>query len=214
MGFGSRGCDCAPYDLTPRIQNPTSGRDPPTMRSPFLDRLERSGAVLADGAMGSQIYARGISYERCYDELNLTEPSLIQRIHRDYIRAGAEPDRGPTRSARIGTSSHRSASKTACETSTSGQSSSPARPAKECGEPRCSLAGAPSDRSVIRWQPGRHDHTSRGARCLPRAGRGAAGSGRRPDCAGDVRRSRRASGGDQGRPERQRPADRLAQVKL
>jgi homocysteine S-methyltransferase len=59
------------------------------MRSPFLDRLER-GAVLADGAMGSQIYARGISYERCFDELNLTEPSLIQRIHRDYIRAGAE----------------------------------------------------------------------------------------------------------------------------
>lgn len=59
------------------------------MRSPFLDRLER-GAVLADGAMGSQIYARGISYERCYDELNLTEPALIQRIHRDYIRAGAE----------------------------------------------------------------------------------------------------------------------------
>src|SRR5204862_6511224 len=59
------------------------------MRSPFLDRLERA-AVLADGAMGSQIYARGISYERCYDELNLTEPALIQRIHRDYIRAGAE----------------------------------------------------------------------------------------------------------------------------
>ena len=59
------------------------------MRSPFLDRLER-GAVLADGAMGSQIYARGISYERCYDELNLSDPSLIQRIHRDYIRAGAE----------------------------------------------------------------------------------------------------------------------------
>ena len=46
--------------------------------------------MLADGAMGSQIYARGISYERCYDELNLTEPALIQRIHRDYIRAGSE----------------------------------------------------------------------------------------------------------------------------
>ena len=59
------------------------------MRSPFLDRLER-GVVLADGAMGTQIYARGIPYERCYDELNLTDPSLVQRIHRDYIRAGAE----------------------------------------------------------------------------------------------------------------------------
>src|SRR5919201_467769 len=59
------------------------------MRSPFLDLLER-GPILADGAMGSQIYARGISYERCFDELNLTEPALIQRVHREYIRAGAE----------------------------------------------------------------------------------------------------------------------------
>ena len=40
--------------------------------------------------MGSQLYARGVSYERCFDELNLTDPALIQRIHRDYIRAGAE----------------------------------------------------------------------------------------------------------------------------
>ena len=40
--------------------------------------------------MGSQLYARGVSYERCFDELNLTEPALVQRIHREYIRAGAE----------------------------------------------------------------------------------------------------------------------------
>jgi methionine synthase I (cobalamin-dependent)/5,10-methylenetetrahydrofolate reductase len=59
------------------------------MRSPFLERLER-GALLGDGAMGTQLYARGVGYERCFDELNLTEPSLVQRIHREYIRAGAE----------------------------------------------------------------------------------------------------------------------------
>jgi homocysteine S-methyltransferase len=59
------------------------------MRSPFLDRLERA-PILGDGAMGSQLYARGVPYERCFDELNLTEPSLVQRIHREYIRAGAE----------------------------------------------------------------------------------------------------------------------------
>src|SRR5688572_27004413 len=59
------------------------------MRSPFLDRLER-GPVLSDGAMGTQLYARGVPYERCFDELNLTDPSLVQRIHREYIRAGAE----------------------------------------------------------------------------------------------------------------------------
>jgi methionine synthase / methylenetetrahydrofolate reductase(NADPH) len=59
------------------------------MRSPFLDRLER-GALIGDGAMGTQLYARGVPYERCFDELNLTDPSLVQRIHREYIRAGAE----------------------------------------------------------------------------------------------------------------------------
>src|SRR5688572_23128630 len=59
------------------------------MRSPFLDRLER-GALIGDGAMGTQLYSRGIPYDRCYDELNLTEPALVQRIHREYIRAGAE----------------------------------------------------------------------------------------------------------------------------
>src|SRR6185295_2248803 len=59
------------------------------MRSPFLERLER-GPLIADGAMGSQLYARGVQYDRCFDELNLTDPSLVQRIHREYIRAGAE----------------------------------------------------------------------------------------------------------------------------
>ncbi|MCC6179616.1 MAG: bifunctional homocysteine S-methyltransferase/methylenetetrahydrofolate reductase [Chloroflexi bacterium] len=59
------------------------------MRSPFLERLER-GPILADGAMGTMLYSRGIPYERCFDELNLTEPGLVQRIHREYIRAGAE----------------------------------------------------------------------------------------------------------------------------
>jgi homocysteine S-methyltransferase len=59
------------------------------MRSPFLERLQR-GVILADGAMGTQLYARGVPYERCFDEVNLTEPALVQRIHREYIRAGAE----------------------------------------------------------------------------------------------------------------------------
>ena len=59
------------------------------MISPFLERLDR-GPVLADGGMGTMIYARGVPYERCYDELNLTEPGIVQRIHREYIRAGAE----------------------------------------------------------------------------------------------------------------------------
>lgn len=40
--------------------------------------------------MGTVLYARGIFINRCYDELNLSEPSLIQAIHEEYLQAGAE----------------------------------------------------------------------------------------------------------------------------
>jgi methionine synthase / methylenetetrahydrofolate reductase (NADH) len=58
----------------------------------FLDRL-REGPLLCDGAMGTQLYARGsetLTHGRCFDELVLTEPALVQAIHRDYIKAGAQ----------------------------------------------------------------------------------------------------------------------------
>ncbi|WP_348261885.1 bifunctional homocysteine S-methyltransferase/methylenetetrahydrofolate reductase [Telmatobacter sp. DSM 110680] len=46
--------------------------------------------VLADGAMGTVLYARGIFINRCYDELNLSDPSLILSVHEEYLQAGAE----------------------------------------------------------------------------------------------------------------------------
>ncbi|MEE9218817.1 MAG: bifunctional homocysteine S-methyltransferase/methylenetetrahydrofolate reductase, partial [Acidobacteriota bacterium] len=43
-----------------------------------------------DGAMGTMLYARGVFVNRCFDELNLSAPELVQAIHRDYVRAGAD----------------------------------------------------------------------------------------------------------------------------
>ena len=43
-----------------------------------------------DGAMGTEIYARGIFVNMSYDGLNLENPDLVQAIHRDYVNAGAE----------------------------------------------------------------------------------------------------------------------------
>jgi homocysteine S-methyltransferase len=45
---------------------------------------------LCDGAMGTLLYSRGIFINRCYDELNLSQPDLIRGIHHDYLQAGAE----------------------------------------------------------------------------------------------------------------------------
>src|SRR5438309_9502869 len=56
---------------------------------PFVSRLRR-GPLLGDGAMGTQLHARGVSFERCFDELNLTEPRIVEEIHRAYISAGGE----------------------------------------------------------------------------------------------------------------------------
>ncbi|MFN8594880.1 MAG: homocysteine S-methyltransferase family protein [Anaerolineae bacterium] len=59
------------------------------MSTDFLDRLKR-GPILCDGAMGTQIHARGISFEHCFDELNLSQPEVILDVHRAYVEAGAE----------------------------------------------------------------------------------------------------------------------------
>lgn len=56
---------------------------------PFLTRLEQ-GVLLADGAMGTELYARGVPFDQCFDELNLSAPDLVRGIHLDYIESGAE----------------------------------------------------------------------------------------------------------------------------
>src|SRR5206468_7085442 len=57
----------------------------PTFADIFSNR-----PVLADGAMGTVLYARGVFINRCYDELNLSDPNLILSIHEEYLQAGAE----------------------------------------------------------------------------------------------------------------------------
>ena len=40
--------------------------------------------------MGTTLYSRGVFLNRCFDELNLTQPGLVADVHREYIRAGAD----------------------------------------------------------------------------------------------------------------------------
>src|SRR6202522_3254815 len=54
------------------------------------DPLFPGGTVLCDGAMGTMLYARGVFINRCYDELNLSQPELVREIHAEYLQAGAE----------------------------------------------------------------------------------------------------------------------------
>jgi homocysteine S-methyltransferase len=56
---------------------------------PFLDAV-RSSVLVVDGAMGTQLYERGVLYSACFEELNVTRPSLVSKVHEDYLRAGAQ----------------------------------------------------------------------------------------------------------------------------
>lgn len=58
--------------------------------SRFRALIADSHPHLFDGAMGTELYARGVYINRCYDELSLTDPDLIRGVHEDYVRAGAE----------------------------------------------------------------------------------------------------------------------------
>ena len=55
----------------------------------FRDQLA-SRVLVADGAMGTMLYSRGVFINRCFDELNLSAPDMVRQIHQEYAKAGAE----------------------------------------------------------------------------------------------------------------------------
>ncbi len=55
----------------------------------FLEKLATE-PLLADGAMGTLLYSRGLDFEECFDSLNLTKSDVIADIHREYAAAGAD----------------------------------------------------------------------------------------------------------------------------
>jgi methionine synthase / methylenetetrahydrofolate reductase(NADPH) len=59
------------------------------MPQPFREALQER-VLLADGAMGTEFYRRGVFINRCYDELNLSRPDLVREVHADYAAAGAD----------------------------------------------------------------------------------------------------------------------------
>ncbi|NDQ57719.1 MAG: bifunctional homocysteine S-methyltransferase/methylenetetrahydrofolate reductase [Acidipila sp.] len=54
----------------------------------FNARL-RAGVLVADGAMGSMLYEE-MGPQRCFDEVNVTQPEAVFRVHQAYIEAGAQ----------------------------------------------------------------------------------------------------------------------------
>jgi len=56
---------------------------------PFIEAL-RAGALVGDGGMGTQLYERGMLFNVNYEELNLSRPDVIRKVHQDFLHAGAD----------------------------------------------------------------------------------------------------------------------------
>jgi homocysteine S-methyltransferase len=59
------------------------------VRRPLIEAI-RSGVLVVDGAMGTQLYERGVLHNASFDELNVSRPELVAKVHQDYLRAGAQ----------------------------------------------------------------------------------------------------------------------------
>src|SRR5450759_4605220 len=74
-----------PGDLRPFLMTTSSS----IRAQEFRDQLA-SRVIVADGAMGTMLYSRGVFINRCFDELNLSAPDIVRQIHQEYAKAGAE----------------------------------------------------------------------------------------------------------------------------
>lgn len=56
----------------------------------LLQELGSGRPLVIDGAMGSELYGRGVYINQAFEEINLKTPDLIREIHADYLKAGAD----------------------------------------------------------------------------------------------------------------------------
>ena len=56
---------------------------------PFREALE-GGPIVADGAIGTLLYERGVFINTALEEVALAKPGMLRQIHADYLEAGAQ----------------------------------------------------------------------------------------------------------------------------
>jgi methionine synthase I (cobalamin-dependent)/5,10-methylenetetrahydrofolate reductase len=58
-------------------------------KASFIKKLQKS-VLVCDGAMGTVLYSQGIFINRCFDELNLSDPDMVRKVHQAYVAARAD----------------------------------------------------------------------------------------------------------------------------
>jgi 5-methyltetrahydrofolate--homocysteine methyltransferase len=71
-------------------QGPASGPVPPAVqRARWAALLGTGEPVLADGAMGTMLFASGLQFGDPPELWNVSQPDVVRRIHRGYLEAGS-----------------------------------------------------------------------------------------------------------------------------
>ena len=60
-----------------------------TMKKTFLQAVQ-GGPLVFDGAIGTQLYERGLFINKCFDAANVAQPDLVAAVHEAYLEAGAD----------------------------------------------------------------------------------------------------------------------------
>ena len=55
-----------------------------------MKKIDLTKFQLFDGAMGTRLLELGFSFRPKMEELNITHPEVIERIHREYVEAKAD----------------------------------------------------------------------------------------------------------------------------
>lgn len=56
----------------------------------LVDYIAQEGVLVLDGAMGTQLFARGLVSGGSPEEWNITHPDRVQDVHRAYVEAGSQ----------------------------------------------------------------------------------------------------------------------------
>jgi 5-methyltetrahydrofolate--homocysteine methyltransferase len=56
----------------------------------WIDQLMAEGPVVTDGALGTQLQARGLPGGACPDEWNLSHTDIVEQVPREYVAAGSQ----------------------------------------------------------------------------------------------------------------------------
>jgi methionine synthase / methylenetetrahydrofolate reductase(NADPH) len=55
-----------------------------------LQEALQESIVCGDGAMGTELLAAGVALDVCLEELNISQPDLVSKVHKSYVDAGSQ----------------------------------------------------------------------------------------------------------------------------